>query len=89
MKGLYYATSLLRMLLNNGPRLLWGEHPQTATEKMLSWSAPLASNMMGMYINSQMRTNTIETNKNDIKKLEATVRDLQRQIEQQARHQSR
>jgi hypothetical protein len=80
LKGLYYATSVMRMVLNNAPRLFFGERPETMMGRMLSWSAPLASNIMGMYINSTMRQDAIETNKQNIKDLHDKFAALEKQV---------
>jgi hypothetical protein len=78
--GLYFLSSLSRMLLNNAPRLIWGETPHTNTGRLLSWSAPLLSNMMGMFINMKMRDSTISENKQGLQHVEAELRTLKAEL---------
>lgn len=57
-KGLYVATSALRMMLNNAPRFFGDTTP---TGKMVEWAAPLLSNMVGMAVNLNMRKGLTKT----------------------------
>ena len=70
----------MRMVLNNAPRLLWGDKPDNATKQMISWSAPLVSNIMGMYMNSKLREDAIETNKKHIAEMSEKLAALEQDV---------
>ena len=55
-RGLYAATSVARLLLTNLPRILLGENPHSSFGRLAVWGAPLMANMLGMFVNLQMRS---------------------------------
>jgi cell division protein FtsB len=71
--GLYVAGTMAKAALNNLPKMFWGEHPHTVASRLLSWSAPVASNLVGLFMNMDMRQDTIEQNKSNILKMESEL----------------
>ena len=78
--GLYIATALAKAALNNLPKLIWGDRPHTVISRLMSWTAPLAANIMGVFINLEMRKDTIERNRAKIEKLENEMEGMETQI---------
>ena len=82
-KGLYFASTMSRMLLSNLPGIIWGPNPHSAAAKLMTWVAPAASGMMGMFINNKMREDAVAKNtkglddiRDEMHTLEANVRTI-------------
>jgi len=83
-KGLYLASTLTRMALSGLPRLIWGDKPHTATARLMTWVAPAASGMLGMFMNNVMRKNAVEKNKASIDALKVEMVDIEKRLKAKA-----
>ena len=79
--GMYIASTLARAALHNLPHMLWGDHPHSVATRLISWTAPLAANVMGMFMNLELRKDAIERNRTEIDKLENTMERVQKKLE--------
>jgi len=69
-----------RMLLSNLPGIIWGPNPHSAAAKLMTWVAPAASGIMGMFINNKLRENAVAANTSELKKVHEQMDALEKRL---------
>jgi hypothetical protein len=78
---MYIASTLARTALRNLPHMLWGDHPHSVAARLITWTAPIAANVMAMFTNIELRKDAVERNRSEIEKLEHTIEHMEHKLE--------